>query len=190
MPLSPLDDDAVPAGIGALYLGGEHAEEFAERLAENRSMIESIREFAYSGRPVYGECGGLMHLSQGIETRGGKRHALVGLLSVWNRMLDRLKSLGYAEVTLAAHSLFGHRGSVIRGHDFHHSELLGDPRQEGKWTSVYRMRHRRANSDPREGFQNGNILLSYVHVHFASRPDSVEHFVAGCERAPIHSGTI
>ncbi len=52
-----------------------------------------------------------MYLTQGIETTQGKRYPMVGLLPVWSRMLNRLKSLGYVEVTLTDHSLWGERGS-------------------------------------------------------------------------------
>lgn len=175
---SPLDDKSIPHGVDALYFGGGYPEEFAQRLSENTSMMDSIRQFAQSGKPVYGECGGLMYLSLGIETRNDERYPLTGLLPVWTRMLDRLKSLGYAEVTLAGDSLFGRRGSVLRGHEFHYSELLGDPAEDGTWTPVYRVQYRRTDADTLEGFQMGNILLSYVHLHFASRSDAVGHFVA------------
>ncbi len=182
---SPLDDESLPQGVDALYFGGGYPEEFGQQLSENRTMIDSIREFAHSGKPVYGECGGLMYLSQGIETRDGQRHPLTGLLPVWTRMLDRLKSLGYVEVTLDSDSLFGKPGAVLRGHEFHYSELLGDPAEDGTWTPVYRVRHRRTDTDTPEGFQNGNILLSYVHLHFASRSDAIEHFVSKCGGAAI-----
>jgi cobyrinic acid a,c-diamide synthase len=71
VPFSPLRDVNIPAGIDALYIGGGYPEEYAETLAVNESMKEDICRFARSGRPVYGECGGLMYLSEGIETRDG-----------------------------------------------------------------------------------------------------------------------
>jgi cobyrinic acid a,c-diamide synthase len=178
-----LDDKDLPEGVDALYFGGGYPEEFAQELSRNTSMMDSIRQFAQSGKPIYGECGGLMYLSQGIESRDGKRHSLTGLLPVWTKMLDRLKSLGYVEVTLADDSLFGRRGAVLRGHEFHYSELLGDPCETGGWTPVYGVRHRRSDAETPEGFQNGNVLLSYVHLHFASRSDAVRHFVSVCAHA-------
>ena len=52
-----------------------------------------------------------MYLSQGIEGREGEWHDLVGLLPARTKMLPRLKSLGYVDVTLEKDSLFGIGGS-------------------------------------------------------------------------------
>ena len=65
-----------------------------------------------------------MYLTRGIETTNGKRYPMVGLLPVWSRMLDRLKSLGYVEITLTKNSLWGECGAGLRGHEFHYSELI------------------------------------------------------------------
>ena len=121
-----------------------------------------------------------MYLSQGIESLDGRRYPLVGLLPTWTRMLERLKSLGYVEVELAADSLFGARGEKFRGHEFHYSELAGNPLSNGDWTAAYGVLRRRAELMASEGFQRGRILASYVHAHFASRPALVDRFVSIC----------
>ena len=180
---SPLHDESLPEGLDAIYLGGGYPEEHAETLASNKRMLDSIRSFAASDRPVYAECGGLMYLGQGIERTDGKRFELVGLLPAWTRMLDRLKSLGYVEVTLAEDSLFGKRGANFRGHEFHYSELLEDPSGHDGWRAVYRIARRRVDAVASEGFQSGKVLASYVHAHFASKPELVNYFVSLCEAA-------
>jgi len=178
---SPIEDQQLPDDLDAIYLGGGYPEEFAEQLAENIGMLESVRRFAESGKTIYGECGGMMYISRGIETRDGKRHRLVGLLPAWTRMLDRLKSLGYVEATFARGSLFGPKGFTLRGHEFHYSELLEDPTEDGEWTHAYRAKSRRSEEFLPKGFQSGKILVSYIHLHFASRPEAIERFVAACK---------
>jgi len=175
---SPIADDHLPEGIDGLYIGGGYPEEHAGTLAANQSMCEGIRRFAKAGHPVCAECGGLMYLSEGIETLDGRQHNLVGLLPAWTRMLDRRKSLGYVEVTLTRDSLWGSQGMTLRGHEFHYSELLDDPTRGSPWQSVYAVRRRRSKSIRNEGYQQGHTLVSYVHGHFASRPEMVKHFVA------------
>jgi cobyrinic acid a,c-diamide synthase len=177
---SPLEDRCLPEGIDGLYIGGGYPEEHAEALAVNREMLDSVRRFAQSQRPVYAECGGLMYLAGGIESRDGKRLELVGLLPAWTRMLDRRKSLGYVEVTFTRDSLFAARGQRLRGHEFHYSELVGDPTSEADWNCVYLVKHRRSDQAIHEGFQSGRTLVSYVHAHFGSRPEAVERFVSVC----------
>ena len=183
---SPLEDRELPRDLDALYLGGGYPEEYAEALADNREMLESIRQFAERNVPIYAECGGLMYLTRGIETRA-KQYAMVGLLPVWSRMLDRLKSLGYVEVTLTEDSLWGDAGTVLRGHEFHYSELMGDPLGDGRWTAVYRIKHRRSERPVVEGFQQGRILASYTHLHWASQPERVRAFINHCGADPVRN---
>ncbi|MEW6356537.1 MAG: cobyrinate a,c-diamide synthase [Planctomycetota bacterium] len=180
---SPLRDEVLPPGIDGLYFGGGYPEEHAEELAGNRAMIEVIRRFATDGKTVYAECGGLMCLTEGIETLDGKRHALVGLLPAWSRMLDRKKRLGYVEATTTEPSLWGPKGTVLRGHEFHYSELLADPAGDPAWKTIYRLKRRRSDEEAAEGYQRGRTLASYVHVHFASAPGLVESFVEACARS-------
>lgn len=180
---SPLRDEALPDDLDAVYFGGGYPEEYTSTLADNRGMLDSVRRFARSGRPVYAECGGLMYLSQGIRDREGRAFPMAGLLPAWTTMLDRLKSLGYVEVTLAEDSLFGKRGDCLRGHEFHYSELSGDPTESGDWTAVYRLGHMRSDRLTQEGFQLGRVLASYVHAHLASNPRAVRRFVSICRES-------
>jgi cobyrinic acid a,c-diamide synthase len=184
---SPLQDTKLPEGIDALYFGGGYPEEYAETLSENREMQEAVRQLARRGLPLYAECGGLMYLTQGIETTHGKRYPMVGLLPVWSRMLNRLKSLGYVEVTLTDNSLWGERGALLRGHEFHYSELTGLPLDDPCWTQIYRIKRRRSEKILTEGFQNNNVLASYVHLHWASQPRNVETFVNRCGANPVRN---
>ncbi len=177
---SPLTDTSLPADLDAVYVGGGYPEEFTRELSENIPMIHSIRAFASAGKPIYAECGGLMYLSQGIESTNGRRYNLVNLLPSWTRMLPQLKSLSYVEATLKAHSLFGVPGSRLRGHEFHYSELIENPIGKQRWTSVYRLTRPLRTGSQDEGFQMGNVLASYVHCHYASKPDSIAHFVKYC----------
>jgi len=183
IPFSPLGEVKLPAGIDALYIGGGYPEEYAETLAGNEAMKEDIRKFANSGRPVYGECGGLMYLSGGIETRDSISYPMVGLVPARTRMLDRIKSLGYVEITLQEDSLWGKKGDLLRGHEFHYSELLVTPAGNEGWRPVYDVTYRRTNAVYHEGFQRGNILASYIHLHLAGRPAALEAFLALCRKS-------
>ena len=177
---SPMNDKAVPQGAAGLYLGGGYPEEYAAELSGNRDMLDSIRDFTESGKPVYAECGGLMYLCKRIETEV-KRFEMAGILPVETRMLNRRKSLGYVEATLRGDSLWGACGDVFRGHEFHYSELVGEPAESEGWEKVYSMKYLWANDAVAEGYQKGNVLASYVHLHYASTPDALNHFLRKCE---------
>jgi len=180
---SPLDDRRLPEGLFGLYLGGGYPELHAERLAENEEMLAAIRAYAGSGRPLYAECGGLMYLSRGIEA-DGRFYPLAGVLPTRTRMLTGKKALGYVEVALAEDSLWGRRGELLRGHEFHYSELIDDPASDPAWRKVYALRRRRTDTVETEGYQNGAILASYLHLHYASRPAAVARFLERCGGTP------
>lgn len=176
VPFSPLHDNCLPEDVDGLYLGGGYPEVHAQVLSENRAMLRAVKSFCASGKPVYAECGGLIYLSQGVEQEG-QRFPLVAALPVWTRMLKKRKTLGYVEATLERDSLFGCCGASFRGHEFHYSELLESPIGQDGWQAVYRLKQNRSGNCSAEGYQKGNILVSYAHLHLASRPKALTHFI-------------
>jgi len=180
---SPLADRGLPERISGLYLGGGYPELHAAELAANGEMLAAIRAYADSGRPLYAECGGLMYLSRGIEA-AGRFYPLSGVLPTRTHMLTGKKALGYVEVALTEDSLWGRRGDLLRGHEFHYSELVDDPVSDPAWRKVYSLRRRRTDTVETEGYQNGAILATYTHLHYASRPAAVAHFLERCGGTP------
>jgi cobyrinic acid a,c-diamide synthase len=174
---SPLTDSALPV-VDGLYLGGGYPELHASALAANKAILNSVRVFAAEGRPIYAECGGLMYLAEALEDLDGATHPMVGLLPATVRMRPRRLSLSYTEVTFQAASPLGPSGTVARGHEFHFSSLDPVPATVPR---AYRLRRRRGDERD-EGYQIGNALLSYVHLHFASNPHMAASFVEACHR--------
>jgi cobyrinic acid a,c-diamide synthase len=177
VPFSPLTDTELPPDLHGLYLGGGYPELFAAQLAENHPMIRAIGEQARAGMPIYAECGGLMYLSQEITDLDGKPHAMAGLLPLTVRMLPRLKSLGYREIILVAEGLLGPPGTRARGHEFHYSEIVSESPELGR---LYRILDRQGENSRPEGYTLGNVLASYVHLHFSSNPEVARHLVNNC----------
>lgn len=186
---SPLSDEKLPANTDAVYIGGGYPEEYVQELAANRSMRAALENFAASGGLVYGECGGLMYLSQSLETVAGDIHTMVGLLPFTSRMLARRKMLGYVESTFEKETWFGPPGRKLRGHEFHYSELMITPDDETQIERIFSLRGRRNQTPRAEGFRNksGNVMASYVHQHFGSCPDAARAFVAAIHK---NNGTV
>lgn len=176
---SPIRDPA-PPDVDGLYLGGGYPELHAEPLASNRSMRAAIAAFAASGRPVYAECGGLMYLCSAIRTLDGVEHPMAGLLPGVACVRNRLQALGYAEVETTAPTCLGPAGLRMRGHQFRYSDLEAMP---PAGPTAYRVTRRRGGDTFTEGYGEGNLLASWVHVHWASCPAAAEGLVAACERA-------
>src|SRR4030067_408446 len=86
-------------------------------------MMDSIKNFAESGGKIYAECGGFMYLTEGIVDFDGKFHRMAGIFPTKAKMLKRRKALGYVEVEAVGDSPLAAKGSRIRGHEFHYSEI-------------------------------------------------------------------
>jgi cobyrinic acid a,c-diamide synthase len=177
VPFSPLTDRELPAGLDGVYLGGGYPELYAEQLAANEALKQALQQGAAGGLPIYAECGGLMYLAREILDLEGRAHAMTGVLPFTVRMLPRLKALGYREVTLTAAGLLGPAGTAARGHEFHYSEIVGEPIGVPR---LYRLTPRRGGAAVSEGYSEKNVLASYVHLHFASNPEVARNLVASC----------
>lgn len=159
VPVRLLDGEALP-DPGLLYLGGGFPEVFSERLLANRRMVDAVRRFPGF---IYAECGGLMYL------------AMIGRIPGRIAMTDRLQHFGYAVATALTDTPLLPAGETVRGHEFHYSTWDGP-------ANAYRVRH--GSRERVEGYTDGRVLATYVHVHFASRPD------LACRLVDVASGRV
>ncbi len=170
VPFSPLRDPAIPPEADALYLGGGFPEVHAAGLAANEPMGESIRRAVERGMPCYAECGGLMYLTEAIVDAEGARYPMVGLLPGRCSMEKSRLQLAYVETRSLQTSLLGPAGVQARGHEFHWARWDGlDPA-----SGAYRLTNQ---GDRIEGYARGNLLASFVHLHFGTNPALAPAFV-------------
>ncbi len=176
VPFSPLSDQALPPGVGGVYLGGGFPEMFAPELAANRPMLAALRQALSEDLPVYAECGGLMYLGQSLSDLEGAEYPMVGALPAVSSMTGRRLTLGYREVAARADTPLLARGQRVRGHEFHWSALSQSPNPE---QAMYRV----VNQNNRlEGYLTGSVSASYIHIHLGSAPGLARRFVAACSR--------
>jgi cobyrinic acid a,c-diamide synthase len=169
---SPLHDMMLPAGIDALYIGGGYPELHAGELQANRGMMASVREFCRSGKPVYAECGGMMYLARQIVS-GGNEYAMTGVLPLRIAMSERLVKFGYVRVRFDRDCVLGPAGMEAVGHSFHYSRI----ESIGPIEQAYALRYLRADREEHEGYLAGNVLASYIHLHFRGNRRMAEEFV-------------
>ena len=174
---SPLKDASLPANLDALYLGGGYPELHAEQLSNNREMLEQVCAFAASGKPVYAECGGMLYLSEKLRTDQAS-YAMVGALPLSMRMTEKLVQFGYVTVEFTEDCLLGRKGTVVRGHSFHYSRI----ESHGDMETSYHVQYSMSGKEEMEGFRKGNVLASYIHLHFRANPVVAENFVAAIQR--------
>jgi cobyrinic acid a,c-diamide synthase len=175
---SPLNDTSLPSDLDALYLGGGYPELHAKQLSSNRKMLEEVSAFAASGRPVYAECGGMIYLSEGLRV-DGESYSMAGVLPLTMQMTDNLVQFGYVTVEFTEDCLLGRKGTVVRGHSFHYSRIASHDDVD----TSYRVHYSMSGKSEMEGFRRGNVLASYIHLHFRANPAVPETFVAAIRRA-------
>lgn len=173
---SPVTDTTLPACDG-LYLGGGYPELHAAALSANMAMRESIRAAIDAGLPTYAECGGLLYLSASLLDLDGNSWPMVGAVPRTVRMHQRLQRMGYRAGVLRADALLAPAGTALCGHEFHYSSCEPETADEAAYT---------IDGAP-EGVCRGNLLASYLHLHFAGCPQVVERWLSRCRRRPKHS---
>lgn len=162
----PLTEE-LPDCAGLIIPGG-FPEEHVEELAGRVSVTAAIRDHIAAGKPVHGECAGLLWLIKTLNA-----HPMVGAIETHGSMGRRLK-LGYRDAVALSDSVLFTTGERVIGHEFHHTALAEDtaPGFDPAWGW-----HGWDGSAVTEGFVSEQIHASYLHVHPASVPGAVRRFV-------------
>lgn len=88
--------------------------------------------------------------------------------------------IGYREATTLRDTLLTHQGEVVRGHEFHYSCLNAPFARED---AAYEFR----TGAEAEGFAQGNLLASYLHLSFSGFPLAAQRFVTAARLWQAHS---
>jgi cobyrinic acid a,c-diamide synthase len=178
---SPLRDEGLPACDG-VYLGGGFPEMFAAGLEANSPMRGSMAGAIRDGLPVYAECGGMVYLCRGVEV-AGRRHEMVGAIDSEAQMTGRRQALGYVEARARRSNILMDAGERVRGHEFHWSTV----RWQEDHLAYDCFSSKRPEVEP-DGYSRGNLLASYVHIHFAGEHAAAARFVRACDPARERGG--
>jgi len=160
---SPLEDHVLPRDLDALYLGGGVSEAYVATLAGNHGFLESFRRAHAQGIPIYAECGGLLYCARTVHTSDGSTHALAGTVPVDIALEAGALSTGYRDLRVASTCILGASGTRLRGHEFHFSKLLSGGQA---LNPAYSMHDSDGEPLGFEGWTAGNIVASFVHLHF------------------------
>lgn len=178
IPFNTLKDEKLPE-CDALFIGGGFPETLMEKLEENSSMRQSIRQAIDSGLPAYVECGGLMYLSRSIQWQD-KTHNMVGCVPGDIKMHKRPIGRGYVQLEAsAAHPWAKTNQSEFPAgqfpaHEFHYSSIENIP-DDARF--AYNIRRGTGINGRQDGFIYKNLIASYAHLRDTSENHWVEHFV-------------
>jgi cobyrinic acid a,c-diamide synthase len=175
---SPIHDKVLPADVDGLYIGGGFPEVLAKELEANGDMRRAIKKAADSGMPIYGECGGLMYLTDSIVDFDGKTFRMTGVLPAETVMVKKVL-LNYALADVTRDNPLSKAGVNLRGHEFHSSKLVDVPADA---EFAYALRRGEGIVGNRDGWLQQNVLAAYLHVHFAQDVRIAQTFIDSCRQ--------
>ena len=181
---SPVHDKHLP-DVDGIYIGGGYPELFAAELEANASMREDIKAASEAGLPIYGECGGLMYLTEklttGVKGKGAyhmaempeSTHEMVGALP-GHTLMGHKRVVSYNIGSLALDTVIGKTGNNFRAHEFHHSEVTELPAD-----AQFAIKLSRGTGiiDGWDGLIVKNTLGSYAHLVASSYEEFARSFV-------------
>ncbi|HEY0938421.1 MAG TPA: cobyrinate a,c-diamide synthase [Trebonia sp.] len=171
----PLRDERLPGDVHGLVIGGGFPEEHAAALSANAPLRAQVADLARAGAPVLAECAGLLYLARSLDG-----HPMCGVLDADAAMTGRL-TLGYRDAVAAAASPLAPAGSRVHGHEFHRTAVqpAGETagRASGAAAGAWHWKAQ-SGSAVTEGFVQGRVHASYLHVHWAGIPGAADRITA------------
>jgi cobyrinic acid a,c-diamide synthase len=171
--IDALSDRALPE-IDGLYIGGGFPELYAAELEANKRLRHDLARRIENGLPTYAECAGLMYLSRAIRWQE-RRYEMVGVVPADVEVSKRPQGHGYVEIEVAADNPWFPTGSVLHGHEFHHSRLIAEGPPHA--TACRTLRGHGIDGSV-DGFFYKNLFASYTHLHALGVPQWAPAFVA------------
>ncbi len=171
VPFSPLHDTDFFDELDGVVLYGGYPELYAEKLSENKSMRDQIRQKILEGMPCIAECGGFMYLTESIRNERGDIYPMCGALAGESFHTPALKRFGY--VRLCKGKVFGKDVGDIFAHEFHYydSKHCGESFEARKPMSDRTFRCM---------ISTDTILAGFPHIHYAGSPKVAEAFIEVC----------
>lgn len=161
---APTDGDPLP-DADMYYLGGGYPELYASSLSANRDFLEGIRNASDEGKPVIGECGGLMTMCKTITDKAGNVHDMAGIFDARSEMTGKRHGPTYVMASANPNNpVF--RGDV-RGHEYHYSDVF----PESEAVFGFDIKRGLGICDMCDGLVKGNSIGSYMHQHALSEKD-------------------
>jgi cobyrinic acid a,c-diamide synthase len=159
---SPLNDSELPANIDMVYIPGGYPELHADKLSRNSNILRAIESFANEGKPVVGECGGLMYLGQTLIDKKGDSYIMAGIFNFSTTMKNQVLKIGYRKLSFQPTKSNQHQ-IVLRGHEFHVSRFRTNDETPF-------MNHRIHGKDfgHLDGYSRNNSFAFYCHIYWAS----------------------
>ena len=170
---SPVKGDSLPDADMA-YLCGGYPELFADKISDNKGYLEGLKQMSDEGKPILGECGGMMTLCKDMKVKSGEIYRMAGCFDATADMVGKRHGPTYviADAT-PDNPLFS---GTVKGHEYHYSEV-----QAGDSEFCFSVRRGQGISGKMDGMFRNRTVGTYLHQHALSHEDWAKGFVDSCQ---------
>lgn len=172
---SPLHEETLPKNLDGLIFYGGYPELYAKKLSDNLQMKACILQKISQGIPYLAECGGFMYLHEAMEDMEGVSYPMVGIVRGNAYKTSKLGRFGYITLASEEDTIFGEKGTVCQGHEFHYFDSTNNgsdfiakkPLSNRSWQCIH---------------AGDNGLAGFPHIYYYSNPNVAVNFLKACEK--------
>lgn len=157
---SPLADEAPDKTSDAVFLPGGYPELYGDILAASGKFKAGVRAIALKNKPVYGECGGFMVLSEVLIDRQGTGHNMLGLLPIETSFAEPKLHLGYRNAHLKSKCILGNSNDILAAHEFHYASHT----KSGEAPPLFNISDATGKDLGPAGAVVGSVAGSFIHL--------------------------
>ncbi len=171
---SPVAGDSLP-DADMYYLGGGYPELFADGISSNKDFTEGMKNASEEGKPILGECGGLLTMCDSLRDIDGTVHGMTGIFDGEAVMTENRHGPTYVLATPNENNpLFD---SPVRAHEYHYSEVY--PKKDSLY--CYDLSRGVGIINSKDGMVINSSVGTYMHQNALSQKDWARRFVSSCK---------
>lgn len=171
---SPVAGDSLP-DADMYYLGGGYPELYADKISSNMDFIEGMKNASDEGKPILGECGGLLTMCNNLKDIDGNIHEMTGVFDAEALMTNNRHGPTYVRATPDKNNpLFE---SPVRAHEYHYSEVK--PKNDSVY--CYSLSRGVGIANQKDGLVTKSSVGTYMHQNALSQEDWARGFVNACK---------
>ena len=169
--------------LDGYIIGGGYPEYFGEKLSENASMMEELRNASRDNRPILAECGGLMYLSRDIRVvktfsglAAGEVFEMAGVLPAHCTIPERRVVTYVSGETTDKCPYAPEKRIPLLGHAFHYSTIHPDCCCD----YAFQLNRGIGIRGQQDGMVVQQTIGSYTHLHPVASREFLSLFISRC----------
>lgn len=156
--VNAINNEIIPLDADIVFIVGGYIEtkEAYEKIENSNDFKNSLLSHAKQKKAIYGECAGLLFLSNRVDDR-----KMMGLLPLDFTLGKRFYRMGYYENDLG-----------ITGHAFHYTRLIDEEK-----VGEYKLYKKDSSDGTYAAFKNDNVFGTYLHTMLRNNFNKIKKYL-------------